>query len=109
MNALAERLLDEGVRRERHPLIFFRQGAAGRRPALVGTRLDVDKVIDTVRNSDGSAEEAAEYFEIPEHWVRACLRYYAEFRDEVDAWARAQQEFADREYALWLAERSSLA
>ena len=41
VSALAERLIEEGLRMDEHPLVYFREGAAGRRPALAGTRLDV--------------------------------------------------------------------
>src|SRR5918996_5774865 len=61
-NSLAERLLDEGLRTERHPLIVFREGAAGlRRPALGGTRLYVWQVVDTVRESGGSVAAGPGY------------------------------------------------
>jgi len=30
--ALAERYIEEGIRQDEHPLIYFREGAAGRRP-----------------------------------------------------------------------------
>ena len=45
-NALADRLLGEAVRLERHPLIRFHEGASGRRqPLVVGTRLYVHQVM----------------------------------------------------------------
>lgn len=43
--ALAERYIEEGLRREEHPLVFFRESEAGRRATLLGTRLDVAQVI----------------------------------------------------------------
>src|SRR5207248_7733562 len=56
-NALADRLLGEGVRTERHPLIRFHQGGSGRRqPLLAGTRLYVHQIISTVRSSGGDAD-----------------------------------------------------
>lgn len=109
MTALAERYLDEGLRREDHPLIVFRDGAAGRRPSLAGTRLDVAQVIETVRNSDNSIQEAADYLSIPEPWVRACVRYYADYRDEVDEWIERMHAIADREEEAWRREQSALA
>ena len=57
--ALAERYIEEGIRRDEHPLIYFRDGEAGRRPALLGSRLDVADVVTTIRQNDGSVEEAA--------------------------------------------------
>ena len=61
-NALADRLLGEALRVERHPLIRFHHGAAGRRqPIVTGTRLYVHQIIATLRASDGDVDEAATY------------------------------------------------
>ncbi len=104
-NSLAERLLDEGLHRERHPLIVFRTGGSGlRRPALVGTRLYVWQIIDTVRDSGNSVHAAAEYFDLPDHHVQAVIDYYADFKDEVDAYREQEREFEQRERERW--ERS---
>lgn len=94
---------------DEHPLIQFRDGAGGRRAALVGTRLDVWQVIETLRNSDNSVSETADYLSIPETWVRACVRYYAEYTDEVDSFAELQRELAAREEELFRREQSVLA
>jgi uncharacterized protein (DUF433 family) len=108
-NALAERLLEEGLRRDTHPLIDFRERGAGRRPGLVGTRLDVAHIVDTFELEDNSVSATAEYFSQPEHHVRAALRYYADYRDEIDEWRAQAREFADREYQAWLREQDVLA
>lgn len=105
-NSVAQRLLDEGLRTDQHPLIRFREGAAGgRRPALVGTRLYVWQVIDTVRVSERSVEAAAEYLGLTPARVQACVSYYAEFTDEVDAYAKEDREAAAREEGRWRRER----
>jgi uncharacterized protein (DUF433 family) len=97
-NSLAERLLDEGLRTDGHPLISFRAGASGlRRPALVGTRLYVWQVIDTLRESENSVPAAAEYLGLTEQQVRAAVDYYADFTDEVDQYRAEQAEFEQRE------------
>jgi len=104
-NSLAGRLLDEGLRTERHPLIVFREGASGlRRPALVGTRLYVWQVVDTVRESGNSVAAAAEYLGLAERHVRAAVDYYADFTEEVDQYRAEQSEFERRERERW--ERS---
>ena len=108
-NALAERYLEEGLRRDDHPLIVFREGAAGRRAVLVGTRLDVAQVIDTFRESDNSVDTTAEYLGIPEQHVRAAVRYYADFRDEVDEWRERTHAIAEREEEAWRREQAILA
>ena len=105
-NTVAARLIEEGLRLERHPLIYFRDAPAGRRPALLGTRLDVGQVIDTVRTHQGSVTDAAEYLAQPEPRIRAAVRYYAEFTDEVDAWARRMRELSEREEEAFRAEAS---
>ena len=108
-NELLERYLDEGLRRDDHPLIAFREGAAGRRAALVGTRLDVAQVIDTLRESDNSVEAAAEHLGIPEQQVRAAVRYYADFREEIDEWRARARAIAEREEEAWRREQAILA
>ena len=51
---------------------------------MVGSGLDVWEVIATVRDNDGSAEEAAAYLEVPLGLVQAAVAYYGEYRDEID-------------------------
>lgn len=97
-NALAQRLLDESLRLERHPLLRFRQGGSGiRRPTLTGTRLDVWQVIETLRSHGGDVESTADYFGITPAQVRACVAYYADFQAEIDSYAAAEVEAAERE------------
>jgi uncharacterized protein (DUF433 family) len=107
--ALAERYLEEGLRMAEHPQIVFRDGGLGRRPVLAGTRLDVWQVIDTVKHSGNSIEDAAEYLEISPAQVRACRRYYAEYQDEIDAWTGRAHEVAEREERAWRREQEVLA
>src|SRR4051812_31226294 len=85
-NALADRLLGEAVRTERHPMIRFRTGAAGRRePSLAGTRLLVRQVIASVRHHDGDLDAAAAYLGVPLRLVRAARSYYGDYAGAVDA------------------------
>jgi uncharacterized protein (DUF433 family) len=106
-NAVAARLIDEGLRSEDHPLIYFRDGAAGRRPALLGTRLDVWQVVETLRAHDGSVEQTAAYFEQPDVKIRAAISYYADFTAEIDAFAARAAAAARREEAAM--RRTSVA
>ncbi len=82
--ALAQRYLEEGLRHDAHPLIQFLDGPSGRRASMVGSGLDVWEVIATVRDNDGSIEEAAAYLEVPLGLVQAAVAYYGEYRDEID-------------------------
>ena len=108
-NALADRYLAEGVRRDEFPQISFRDGALGRRAVLLGTRLDVWQVVETVRNHDNSVDEAAAYLELPVERVRAAVHYYAAHRDEVDETAAREVAAAERAEQLWRAEQEILA
>lgn len=99
--ALAERLLDEGLRRIRHPRIDFVDGPAGRRPFVLGTGLDVWEIVATIRASNDSLEEAADYLQVPLAIVEAAARYHAEFADEIDRWIEANEAMADREERLY--------
>jgi uncharacterized protein (DUF433 family) len=107
--ALAERYIEEGLRHDEHRLIYFRDGEAGRRPALLGTRLDVAEVITTIRQNDNSVEDTAEYLEIPVEHVEACLRYYADYKDEIDTWIERTEEIAQRERERWERRQQALA
>ena len=99
--ALAERLLDEGLRRLRHPRIDFVDGPAGRRPFVLGTGLDVWEIILTIRANDGSISDAAEYLSVSPAIVDAAARYHAEFADEIDRWIDANDAMAEREEQLY--------
>jgi uncharacterized protein (DUF433 family) len=107
--ALAERYLEEGLRMDEHPAIYFRDGAGGRRPALLGTRLDVADIVETIRQNDRSVERTAAYLEVPVDRVEACLRYYADYGDEVDEWIDRARAIAEREEARWRRRGEALA
>jgi uncharacterized protein (DUF433 family) len=109
-NALVDRLLAEGVRLERHPLIRFRSGTSRRRqPALVDTRLAVHQVMATVRAEAGAVDAAAEYLAIDPSLVRAAVDYYAEFREEVDDDATFVEHVAQDERPRWERRERALA
>jgi uncharacterized protein (DUF433 family) len=84
---VAERLIDEGLRMEDHPGIVFRDGPAGRRAALAGGP-DVWEVIETVKGTELGGEEAieaaVEWGNLTFAQVQAAVRYYGDFRDEID-------------------------
>lgn len=101
-NALAERMLAEALRTERHPLITFRTGGSGlRRPGLAGSRIYVWQLLSMLRAGD-SVAEVADALSLPESHVQAAVDYYADFKDEVDAFEAEELEYADREYERWL-------
>lgn len=109
-NALADRLLGEAVRLERHPLVRFHQGPAGRRqPLVVGTRLYVHQIVSTVRSSRGNIEKAASYLGIALRLVRAAAEYYAEFAHEIDEDAAFAASVEKDERARWERQQRAFA
>jgi hypothetical protein len=98
----AERLIDEGLRMEDHPGIVFRDGPAGRRAALAGGP-DVWEVIETLRGTELAGEEAvaaaAEWGNLPVGQVRLAVRYYGDFRQEIDERIRLNRDEAERQRA----------
>ena len=99
--ALAERYIEEGVRMDEHPLIYFRDGAAGRRPTLMGTRLDIWQVIETIRQNNNSVAEAAEYLRLPDSHVEACVAYYIAYEAEIDEWTAHEHHAAEEAENSW--------
>lgn len=108
----AERLIDEGLRMEDHPGIVFRDGPAGRRAALAGGP-DVWEVVETIKGTGLTDEQAiaaaAEWGSLTHAQVRIAVRYYADFRDEVDARIAHNSQEADRQRAAWVRAREALA
>jgi hypothetical protein len=103
-SALAEELIDEGLRSRRHPLIVFRDGPTGRRAGLVGGP-DVWEVIGGLVGGDVPAESrmerAADVFGLTHKQVGAALDYYADFTTEIDAEIAANLAAADEAEAAW--------
>ncbi len=91
---LAQRYVEEGLRHDLHPLIQFLDGPSGRRASVIGRGLDVWEIIATVRDNDGSVEEAAQYLQVPAGLVEAAVAYYGEYREEIDE----QIELNESEY-----------
>ncbi|HEX4836914.1 MAG TPA: hypothetical protein VFV03_00085 [Solirubrobacteraceae bacterium] len=106
---LAQRYVDEGLRREDHPLVRFVDGLSGRRAALVGSGLDVWEVIAAVRENDNDLEETAALLEISPGLVQAAVAYYGEYREEIDAEIALNQEEWERGYAAWEAGNRALS
>lgn len=101
-NALADRLLGEAVRLQRHPLIRFRAGASGQRvAALLDTRLDVHQVPASLEANDRDLEVTAEDLGIEPRLVRAAVDYYADFAVDVDAEAEAARRIERSERQRW--------
>lgn len=104
ISTLAERLIDEGLRMETHPMVIFRDGPSRRRPVLVGGPEVID-VIGAIVGGDVPVPQrrsrAAELLGIGEALVDAALAYYADFSGEVDADLARRAELAKEAEAAW--------
>jgi uncharacterized protein (DUF433 family) len=106
---LAERYLEEGVLMDEHPGVHFVDGAMGRRPAVLGTGLDVWEIALAAKDSGGSVAETAAYLEIEPRFVESALRYYGSNREEIDEWIQRVNAFNEREEAAWRAAREAVS
>jgi hypothetical protein len=81
------RYAEEGVRRDEHPLITFRDGPTGRRAGLVGGP-DVWEVamwVDDLSTEPDSLAALEKDSVIARPQIDAALRYRAAYPDEIDA------------------------
>lgn len=109
---LAERYVEEGLRTDEHPGIVFRGGPSGRRAALAAGP-DVWEVISTVSGTnvkgDKAIAAAAEVLDLTSQQVRSAVRYYSEYREEIDERIRRNVEEAEAAEAAWRREQAALA
>ncbi len=106
---IAERYLEEGLLMEEHPGIHFVGGPMGRRPAVIGARLDVWEIVQVLHDNDGDVAAAAVYLEIEPRLVEVALRFYADQREAIDAWIARVEEMNAREEARWRAAREAFS
>lgn len=81
------RYAEEGVRRDEHPLITFRDGPTGRRAGLVGGP-DVWEVVMWVEDLSAESDPVAtlvEESDVARPLVDPALRYRSSYPDEIDA------------------------
>jgi hypothetical protein len=111
-SALAEELIDEGLRMRRHPLIVFRDGPSGRRASVAGGP-DVWEVVAGMVGGGvpptKRVERAVEVFGLRRQQVDAALAYYADFTVEIDARIHANEAAADEAEAGWRRQQDLLA
>lgn len=112
VSALAEQLIEEGLRMRQHPLVSFRDGASGRRAVLAGGP-DVWEVVAGIVGGDVPVADrvarAVEVFGLGADQVSAALDYYAAYPEEVDAAIAANLAAAEAAEAQWRRRQQLLA
>jgi uncharacterized protein (DUF433 family) len=106
---LAERYLEEGVLMDEHPNIHFVDGPMGRRPAVIGTGLDVWEIVEVAKDNEGSVAETAAYLEVDPRLIDSAIGYYGSNREEIDDWIGRVHAFNEREEAKWRAAQDALS
>ena len=81
----------------------------GRRPAVVGTGLDVWEIVEVARDNGGSVAETAAYLEIDPRLVESALRYYGSNREDIDDWIARIHSLNEREEAKWHAAQEAIS
>ena len=111
-SALAQRLIDEGLRMADHPGVIFKDGPSGRRAAL-SYGPDVWEVIKFLREVDergpGAIDAAAEVFAVDTSRISTAISYYGDFADEIDAEITEADEASARAEAAWLVQQQLIA
>jgi hypothetical protein len=117
LSSAANRLVDEALRMAEHPGVMFRPGPTGRRAALIGGP-DVWEVVRAVKSArtaepeladDGLLGLVADNTGTPLRLVRAAVRYWASYPDEVDAKIAAGDTAEDAAEQAWHREHELLA
>jgi uncharacterized protein (DUF433 family) len=104
---LVNRYVKEGLRMDKHPVIAFKTTPHGRRAVLASRPgLQVIDIIGTWRGERQDVAATARYLHISEDDVRAVLRYYATYKDEIDQDLKAHLE-AQENYKRVLEQREA--
>jgi hypothetical protein len=111
-SALAQRLIDEGLRMADHPGVIFKDGPSGRRAAL-GYGPDIWEIVKFLGEIDergpAALDAAAEVFAIDSGRVSAAVSYYSSYPDEIDAEINEADEASERAEEAWRVQRRLIA
>lgn len=107
---VAKSLIEEGLRMQQHPGIVFRPGPSGRRPGLAGGPdvWEVIRVFLGVAAGSDPVRQTVDLTGLAPDQVRAAVRYYAEYRDEILAWIERVDELAASAEKIWRQEQELL-
>ena len=112
VSALAQRLVDEGLRMAEHPGIIFKPGPSGRRAALAYGP-DVWEVVKFLQEIDerGSAAlvAAADVFAVDVGRITSAIGYYGDYRAEIDDEIRAAEAASERAERAWAIQQKLIA
>jgi hypothetical protein len=107
-SALAQRLIDEGLRMADHPGVIFKDGPSGRRAALAYGP-DIWEIIKFLREVDergpAALDAAAEVFAVDASRIATAVSYYGDYRDEIDTEISDADKASARAEEAWRVQR----
>jgi hypothetical protein len=111
-SALAQRLIDEGLRMSDHPGVIFKDGPSGRRAALAYGP-DIWEIIKFLREIDergpAALDAAAEVLAVDASRIATAVSYYTSYPDEIDAEIVNADEASVRAEEAWRVQRRLIA
>jgi hypothetical protein len=111
-SALAQRLIDEGLRMADHPGVIFKDGSSGRRAALAYGP-DIWEVIKFLGESDergpAALDAAADVLALDASRIATAVSYYSDYRDEIDAEIADADEASVRAEEAWRIQSQLIA
>jgi hypothetical protein len=111
-SALAQRLIDEGLRMADHPGVIFKDGPSGRRAALAYGP-DIWEIIKFLREVDergpAALDAAGEVFATDASRIATAASYYGDYSDEIDAEIAAADEASARAEEAWRIQQHLIA
>jgi hypothetical protein len=97
---LADRYVEEGLTMDTYPGIIFRDGPAGRRPAVLGGP-DVWEVVQVFLAEDRDTQATSDSLRIRPGLVEAAVAYYADNREAIDEWIETNRTIMDEAAAAF--------
>lgn len=111
-SALAQRLIDEGLRMADHPGVIFKDGPSGRRAALAYGP-DIWEIINFLREIDergpAALDAAAEVLALESSQIAAAVSYYADYAAEIDAEIADADDASVRAHEAWRIQQRLIA
>jgi hypothetical protein len=117
LSAATNRLVDEGLRMEQHPLVVFADGPTGRRARLMAGP-DIWEIVAAVRSARASEPGLSEHeiielvaatAGISEGHVRAAIDYWSDFPGEIDDEIARAHDAEQLAFQRWELQRKLLA
>src|SRR5215469_4259613 len=111
-SALAQRLIDEGLRMADHTGVIFKDGPSGRRAALAYGP-DIWEIIKFLHEIDergpAALDAAAEVLALESSQIAAAVSYYADYAAEIEAEIADADDVSARAESAWRIQQRLIA